>query len=363
MKYPKLYSKRSDNNESLQEWTIEVEGAKYRTISGMVDGAKVTSEWTTVEQKNVGRSNETSLEAQAKAEAQAKWQKKFDAGYRETVGELSSVDLFEPMLAKNFNDYVDKIKYPVYSQRKYNGIRTVARSNGLWSRKGKKFVSMPHIEKALEGIFKRHSNLIIDGEAYASHLDQDFEKICSIVKRDKLSKEDIETSKQIKYHVYDCYIDDVFSKRIEFISKELKNIPEVVIAETSLVTNKEELDVLYMKYLEDGYEGQIVRDDSKYQNKRTKSLLKRKEFKDAEYTITGVCEGVGNRANKVGYFEVRGDKGEEFKSNIKGNMEYLTSLWKDKDNLIGKICTVKYFQLTKAGIPLFPFIIGIRDYE
>ena len=50
----------------IQEWRIEVEGNKYRTISGQTDGQKVTSEWTVCAGKNIGRSNETTPEEQAK---------------------------------------------------------------------------------------------------------------------------------------------------------------------------------------------------------------------------------------------------------------------------------------------------------
>ena len=38
---------------------------------------------------------------------------------------------------------------------------------------------------------------------------------------------------------------------------------------------------------------------------------------------------------------------------------------KDKNNLIGKTATVKYFNLTPDGIPRFPYVINIdrESYE
>lgn len=45
-------------------------------------------------------------------------------------------------------------------------------------------------------------------------------------------------------------------------------------------------------------------------------------------------------------------------------------LWKnyraglnDKDSLISKLATVKFFNLTPGGVPRFPHVISIRDYE
>jgi hypothetical protein len=40
-------------------------------------------------------------------------------------------------------------------------------------------------------------------------------------------------------------------------------------------------------------------------------------------------------------------------------------MWKQKDTLIGKQATVKYFNLTPDGVPRFPYVIKIdRDsYE
>ena len=110
-----------------------------------------------------------------------------------------------------------------------------------------------------------------------------------------------------------------------------------------------------------GYEGQILRTNSLYENKRSKSLLKHKTFVDAEFTILGVVEGNGNLTGKVGkmQFEING---KPFESAINGTWEYLEELFKRND-LIGKKATVKYFELTADGIPRFPKVIEIRDYD
>ena len=78
MKFNTLY-KRAVNGK-INEWTVEVEGSCFRTISGYTDGIKTTSEWTCCEAKNVGKKNATTPEQQAKAEAEAMWTKRIELG-------------------------------------------------------------------------------------------------------------------------------------------------------------------------------------------------------------------------------------------------------------------------------------------
>ena len=115
--------------------------------------------------------------------------------------------------------------------------------------------------------------------------------------------------------------------------------------------------------METGYEGQMVRLDSIYENKRSKSLLKRKEFRDEEFQILDVIEGDGNKSGMAASMLLCNDRDQKFNSNIKGDRTYLRELLKNKDSLIGKRATVKYFNLTPDGIPRFPYVIAIRDYE
>ena len=57
--------------------------------------------------------------------------------------------------------------------------------------------------------------------------------------------------------------------------------------------------------------------------------------------------------------------GRTFKSNIKGDFAYLAQLLKDKNKLIGKKATIKFFNYTPDDVPRFPYVVAIdRDsYE
>lgn len=368
MKLAKLFSKRSDGG--IQEWSVEVEGSKFRVTSGITDGNLVTAAWTTCTGKNIGRANETTPEDQARTEAQAKWTKKKDGGYCESVAALSSVTLIEPMLAKKFEDYEGSLTYPCYTQPKLDGIRCLASEQGMFTRNGKPHAALPHIANALAPIFKKFPGLILDGEAYGSKLNKDFSRICSLVKRPKPSSAELaECAEHISYHVYDVIAglpgaSKLFNARADFIRHELANLIGIIPVETHLVSSRKELDGYYEDFLAAGHEGQMVRVNGLYERKRSSLLLKRKTFDDGEWKILGMEEGVGNRAGTCGAMHFQTAAGIHFKSNVKGTWEFVEDLWKNRKNYTDKLATIKYFGLTPGDkVPRFPYVINIRDGE
>jgi len=363
---PTLYKRRSDGG--AQQWTIEVDGNKYRTISGMVDGQLVTSEWTVCEGKSIGRANETTPEQQAMAEAQSKWQKKKDKSYHLDVDNVDNKTYFKPMLAHKYEDRKAKLTFPLYAQSKLDGQRCIATKDGLWSRNGKPIYGVPHIIEALKPLFAFNPDYIFDGELYNHTLKDNFNKIISMTRREKLDDEQIaESKKYIEYWVYDFpFWAGTFAERTTELCKVLSHCtsPSIIYLETVLTSDQSELDECYSRWLGDGYEGQIIRTvDGLYENKRSKNLLKRKEFQDKEYVIVDVEEGSGNRSGMAGRMTLRHPDGRTFNSNIKGGNDWYKKLLAEREELIGKEATVKFFQLTPDGIPRFPFVIRIRDYE
>jgi DNA ligase-1 len=356
MIYPTLY-KRSTTGK-VSTWYVETENNCFRTISGFSDGQKVTSEWTCCKAKSYNTANQ-----QAEAEATAMHTKRKALGYWEDIKDIDTHVYFKPMLAHDYNDYKDKIIWPLYSQPKLDGVRCIIRADGMWSRNGKQIISAPHIYEALQPWFEQNPDLILDGELYADKEVADFNTIISCVRKTKPTPADLETSKKIQYWVYDIPSDGGNStERIEELADF--NLPDccVKVPTTTLHDNNMIMDQ-YRVYIEQGFEGQMLRASgkSKYENKRSKSLLKHKTFNDAEFTILGVVQGNGNLTGKVGklQFEING---KPFESAVNGTWEYLEELYKRND-LVGKQATVKYFELTADGIPRFPKVIEIRDYD
>lgn len=364
MKLNTLY-KRSVNGK-VNEWTVEIGKICFRTISGYTDGVKTTSEWTCCSGKNIGKKNETTPEQQALAEAQAMWTKKLELGSYESIDNIDTPKFFNPMLAHKFEDYKDKITYPVFSQPKLDGIRCIVRADGMWSRNGKKIISAPHIYEAMKPLFESNPDLIFDGELYADKFANDFNAICSLVKKTKPTSADLEKSKEsIQYHIYDLpSCSGTFTQR----NKALIDIgvPRgCVIVTTDKVNNENELMKCYSTYVDWGYEGQMIRLDKEYESKRSKSLLKHKSFVDEEYIILDVVEGEGNKTGMVGSFVFESKTGHIFNSSPKFNWEECKAMWNNKNELIGKSATVKYFNLTPDGVPRFPYVINIdrESYE
>jgi DNA ligase-1 len=364
MKLSTLYSRAT--NGKTTEFTIEVEENKYRTISGYTDGIKTTSQWTICEAKNVGKKNETTPEQQAILEAEAIHRKKKETGHFENISDIDTETYFEPMLAQDFNKYKDKIKYPVWSQPKLDGIRCIVRKDGMWSRNGKRIISAPHIFEALKPTFETNPNLILDGELYADKFANDFNAICSLVKKTKPTPQDLqESAEKIEYHIYDVpSVDTGFVSRNSYLN--LLNIPKCCkLVRTDVCQNINEVNEKYETYVDAGYEGQMIRLNEKYESKRSKSLLKHKSFIDEEYTILDIEEGGGNKTGMVGSFVFESKTGKRFNSSPKFNWDECIQMWNMKDQLIGKSATVKYFNLTPDGIPRFPYVIKIdrESYE
>jgi len=246
----------------------------------------------------------------------------------------------------------------------------------MFTRNGKKIHGCEHIFRELEPIFKENPRLVFDGELYNHELKNDFPRIVSLVKKTKPTEEDIkECESMVQYHIYDCFMSDqekiglCFSERFLLLKNLLQSTlsnkkTKIKLVDTVNVSCITKMDDLMESYLENGYEGQILRiADSEYQNKRTKSLLKRKVFDDGEFRIIDILEGEGNRSGGAGKLVFRHPNGNMFESGIRGNFQYFTDLLKNKKKYIGKLATVRYFGLTPDGKPRFPVTVSIWGKE
>jgi DNA ligase-1 len=305
------------------------------------------------------------------AEAVAKRTKKLESGYFEDVNNINEQQYFEPMLAAKWEDYKDKIQYPIYSQAKLDGIRCILTKNGMFSRNGKPIISAPHIIDSVKPLFETNPDLIFDGELYADKFANDFNTIVSLVKKTKPTDADLaESKKQIEYHIYDLpssnknFLHRAYDLGILFETR-LEMSKYCRLVDTRKAENEEMVMEQYGLLVDAGYEGQILRVDAKYENKRSKSLLKHKSFIDEEFQILDIVEGEGNRSGTAGYMVFNTGEGKRFKSNVKGTWDETAEILRNKKQLIGKQATIKYFNLTPDGIPRFPYVINIdrNSYE
>lgn len=347
-----LYKK--DSKGKVREWRMEVQGDAYRTVAGLADGQQVTSEWKIAHPKNIGKANGTTGEEQAIAEVEALYKKRLEREYHLSVNDINTARFFKPMLATSWEKRVSKIKFPIWFQPKLDGIRCITNKDGMFSREGKKFVSVPHIEESLKSFFAQYPDAVLDGELYNHDLKDDFNEIVSIVKKTKPTAEDLAKSKEIaQYHVYDFpSVDSTFLDRYDALDLvQCDYVMKVYTVECKIAFDA---DLAYNEALAAGYEGGIYRFDEEYQQKRSNFLIKRKEFEDAEFKILRIEEGQGNWAGYAKRVVFQNDDGREVGSGLKGNRELCRKVLLEADQYIGGEVTVQFFTRTPDGVPRFP---------
>jgi DNA ligase-1 len=258
------------------------------------------------------------------------------------------------MLAKHLLQYVDKLEYPVAVQPKLDGVRAILTDEGFTSRNNKPIEGMPNLEKNVS----QYKDISPDGELFCRY--KGFQSIVSSVRRSTNIREDID----IGYWIFDCNIDAPFVERHELLSKTVAINNRVKLLNYHIVDNIEQLYHWYNYFINEGFEGIIVRDlNSKYETKRTKALLKMKPTKSMEVVIVKLIEGNGKYNNSLGAIEclTLDNKTVFVGSGFSDAKRDL--LWKMQDTLIDRRITIKYQELTDEGVPRFPVYVGVRDYE
>ncbi len=357
---------KRDTAGKTRTWQYEVAGDSYRTIAGIMNGNMVPTGWTKCEPKNTGRANATTAEEQAASEAAADEGKKLKREYRRTIAELDAV-VPGPMLAKSY----DKLAKPLpfgkelhFSQPKLDGIRALISRHGAFSREGQPHYNCDHILAALAPVFAVKPDLVFDGEFYNHDLKDDFNKIVSVVRKQSPNAEQKrEALELIQYHIYDLAGEGNFDDRLEALSEIFEPVatPDAIsvlnqtfvkLVPTMEISDNDHLDQLYGDYMANGYEGQMVRLNAPYDfDSRSKSLLKRKEFKTAEFPVIRVEEGNGNWAGYAKRIVVQLPNGQECGAGMRGDQGFAKALLTRTDI---KSATIRYFGETPDGMLRFP---------
>lgn len=366
--------------EFIQEFDDEKqEQGRHRVVTGILDGAETPSGWTIGEPKNVGKKNETTSVTQARSEIDNQYKIKRERGYFDDIEKIDEVVFTKPMLAADYTKRKGKFDLDdvQIAQPKLDGIRCIARADGLWTRTGKPITSLPHIVEALAPIFEQYPDWILDGELYNHELREDFNTITSVVRKAKPTPEDMEKARDlIQYHIYDIIAPEDPVMRCaalgvlltETIGQDLYQLacdPQGPLrkVESLVVGDQEGLDRLYGRWIEEGYEGQMIRLAGPYEHKRSNLLLKRKEFITDEFAVIRVEEGKGNWAGCVKRFVFELEDGRECGAGVRGTQETLAALL--ESGRVPDWCTVRYFTPTPDGMPRFPVVVdwgfGERD--
>lgn len=357
-----LYKQNKD--ESIQVWIIWTEGSIIKTSFGRLNGAMQESS-KEVEQKNVGRSNETSKEHQAELEAMSMWKHKKDKGYFESL-DCNLKRKVSPMLAQSFEKRKHKVVYPCASQPKLDGNRM----NAYWEddriillSRGNKELNIKHLARQLETILPK--NVVFDGEIYFHGVS--LQTINSWIKKDRPE------SKQLEFWVYDCFEfgneKESWTNRDKLLEELLfvdhPESPSIKLVTSQICHNEKDVYAWQTHYVSNGFEGAIIRElHAPYEvGHRSNHLLKLKNFDDHEYRIVGYTNGIGKFSNCVIWICKDNETDRTFQVTPKASREEKEEWLKDASSYLNQWLTVKHFGYTDSGLPNIAVGKGFRSEE
>ncbi len=277
----------------------------------------------------------------------------------------------KPMLAYPVSDKPINYDNKISMQPKLDGVRCVIQYDNsqvkAYSRTGKEWKNIDHILFNLKHWFALNPHVILDGELYNHDLKDDFEKIISLVRKQKPTDLDaLESADLVQFHCYDI-IDETktFEERNRFIIQAVPRNHCVKHVKTQAVATESLAKVVHQQNLDNGYEGSILRTNDTYACKRSHNLRKFKDFSDAEATIVGYLDGKGKRTGTLGKFIMQDDEGIEFGCPPGKGYTYkdLKVMLENIHDYIGQRATFTYFERTKAGSYRHPLFKCIRNYE
>lgn len=393
MKLDTLY-KRAKTGK-IQYWSVSVRDNEIVKEAGQLGTENPLLHYETISKgKNIGKANETTPAEQAISQAQSDWNKKRDEGYKSlddldgmqadrlytTSNPADLKELLEkflpqfntdasgnpkPMLATDWKK-IKKIEYPVLLQPKLDGVRCLMIVNGeeniiFLSRSGKPYTTLNHIKtKVYDAVLDEDVpyNFILDGEIYSEELS--FQEIIAAVKKQRPE------SLKLKFRAYDIVNDKPQKERWEDVVELVDRIasPDIQLVSTWRVENETEVKAHHDTWVQEGYEGAMIRLlHGKYsQGQRSRDLLKVKEFDETEYYF--IQWEFGQREEDLlAVCHLPDDFSKKFRVKMMGSKAEKAKLQTAYKDGCGGTITTKHFGLTDDGLPRFPIGKGFRDYE
>jgi DNA ligase-1 len=167
-----------------------------------------------------------------------------------------------------------------------------------------------------------------------------------------------------------------YKKRMKWLHKQFDHYNEgwegpingeggrmIQVVKTCNLVTPAMIKVMHQFFLDQGYEGSVIRLNERYERKRSKNLLKIKDFQDAEATIIDWVEGKGKRKGTIGKFMAEDPEGIQFGMPVMDKFKKLQRNFKKMQKWVGKVATFTYFERTKANSYRHPLFKALRNYE
>jgi DNA ligase 1 len=292
----------------------------------------------------------------------------------------------KPMLA-NKEWAWDDIKYPVYVQPKYDGVRALVKDGVVYGRSGD-----PIKNQLVQTMFGWLEGC--DGELVAAGKMRD-KNCCRLTTSIVNSPTKDEDCDFIVYDVWDSPEEDFytrFDKKMSYLFATLApedGGSEPNVSRPALVVNQQELEERHKEHLSQGYEGTIIRKPlALYKHgrsgKKDMALLALKDFTDTEGTVVGSTELMHNEnakeQNAFGRTKRSSAKAGKVASGMLGTLIVESPKWKKqfeigsgfteserkamwltRELLIGKIVKFKYFDHGGKDKPRHPIFLSWRE--
>ena len=278
----------------------------------------------------------------------------------ENIKRRTGIQLCYPFEEKR----LEKWEPPYITQPKLDGVRCRAlRLRGTWilfSSTEEIILSVPHIIESLESMDIPSDVNELDGELYRHGWS--FEEVNSVCSRTVNIHPE---HGKIKFYVFDI-VEDVTDQASRLLKLGDIAFNDIIIRVAHKICwSFKEVMTAYRQYLDDGYEGIIIRHFlASYVRKRSIYVMKFKPKKSDIYQISGWKEEVdkyGLPKNRMGALEFTKD-GQSFSAGsgmTDNDREYL---WSIRDSLIGKYAKLEYQHTTPGrGVPRFPIYVSIVE--
>src|SRR5579859_215455 len=248
------------------------------------------------------------------------------------------------LLAESWDNAADLSDW--WMSEKLDGVRA------YWD--GKQFLSRQgNIYYAPDWFIEGLPALPLDGELWIDR--KKFQRTVSIVRRQ--DKNDL--WKEVRFLVFDAPAQtSAFEERVAFVKDVLASGKSKFARphEHQLCKDLDCLRTELARIESLGGEGLMLRQPaSKYVAGRSWTLLKVKNFHDAEAVVIAHQPGAGRHKGRLGALVVRLPNGKEFS---------VGTGFSDKERAVpppvGQTITFRFQELSEAGIPRFPSYVGVR---
>ena len=249
------------------------------------------------------------------------------------------------LLAESWDNSTDLTDW--WMSEKLDGVRAYWDGQRLLSRQGNEFLAPDWFLKTLP-------STPLDGELWIDR--KKFQRTVSIVRRQDRGP----AWKEVRYLVFDAPSEaGPYEARIDFLADLLPDGAEGPVQRLDVVRcqSSDHLRAELARIEELGGEGLMLREPaSEYVAGRSSTLLKVKQFHDAEATVVEHSAGKGKHKGRLGALVVRLDDGPLFSVGTG-----FSDAQRADPPPVGSVITFRYQELSDGGVPRFPSFLRLAS--